>query len=144
VVPPEREQAVDLAVRALARRDHSTQSLRAKLERAGFDADACDEAVEGLIRAGYLDDARFAQARAEALAARGYGDEWIRSDLEAQGVSRDTAEEAVGTLAPECERAIREQARLGRGARTAAALRRRGFSEDALESVLAEAVAEER
>ena len=139
----EREQALDRAARALARRDHSTESLRAKLERSGISAQAQNDAVEALARAGYLDDARFARDRAAHLAARGYGDGWIRADLEAQGVAAEAVEPALAALEPERGRALVEARRLGGGLRTARALERRGFSEESLEGVLARTVAEE-
>jgi regulatory protein len=137
----EREDALGRAVRALARRDRSTESLRAKLERAGVSEEAQGEAVETLARAGYLDDARFARDRAVYLAGKGYGDERIRADLAAQGIAADVAEAAIGALEPERERALEHARRLGGGLRAARTLQRRGFSEDALEGVLAGTVA---
>jgi RecX family protein len=73
-VTDERERALDRAVRALARGDHSTAGLRAKLERAGISDSAQVDAVEKLARAGYLDDARFARERATS----GYAATWRR------------------------------------------------------------------
>jgi regulatory protein len=142
-VTDERERALDRAVRALARGDHSTAGLRAKLERAGISDSAQVDAVEKLARAGYLDDARFARERAASLAARGYGDEWICGDLEAQGVAAGALEAALTALEPERERALALAAGLGGGLRAARTLARRGFSEDVLEVVVAEAVADD-
>jgi regulatory protein len=139
----ERERALERAVRALARRDHSAESLRAKLERAGVSEPARDEAVETLAGAGYLDDERFAHDRAERLAARGCGDEWIRADLEVQGVGPEVAEAALAGLEPERERALREARKLGAGPQTTRTLQRRGFSEAALEAVAAGSVADD-
>lgn len=129
---------LDRAVRALARRDHSAESLRAKLARAGVCEDAQNDALETLERAGYVDDARFACARAEQLAARGYGDEWIRADLDAQGVAADVAAEAIAGLDSERERAPREWAKLHGGLAAARTLARRGFAEETLEALLAQ------
>ena len=139
----ERASALERAVRALARRDHSEASLRAKLERAGVSEPAREEAVETLAGVGYLDDERFARDRAERLAARGYGDEWIRADLDVQGVSREVAETALAGLERERERALREAAKLGAGLRAARALQRRGFSEEALDGLVTEPVADD-
>ena len=102
----EGEEALDRAVRALARRDHSTRSLQRKLARAGVSEAARREAIETLARAGYLDDARFARDRAARLAERGYGDERIRADLESQGVPREAVARALAALEPEPERAL--------------------------------------
>ena len=139
----ENERAVDRAVRALARRDHSAASLRAKLDRAGLSESAQAAALDALERAGYLDDVRYAGERAALLADRGYGDVWIHADLERQGVERETADSAVGALEPEYARAMREAATAGSGLRAIRSLGRRGFSEDALEAVAAALVADE-
>jgi regulatory protein len=137
----ERGDALDRSLRALARRDHSAASLRAKLARAGISREAQTEALEKLARAGYLDDARFALDRAEKLAARGYGDDWIRADLEAQGVAAAIVAGALAGLEPEAERAARQWTKLSGGTRAARTLARRGFTEDTLEALLAGSVA---
>jgi regulatory protein len=139
----ERARALDRAVRALARHDHSSTRLRAKLDRAGVSEAVQSETIEQLERAGYIDDLRFARSRAAQLAERGYGDDWIRADLEAQGVAREAVEPAVAALEPEERRAAREAARAGGGVRAVRSLARRGFSEETLETVLAGSVADD-
>jgi regulatory protein len=129
----ERAQALERAVRALARRDHSEASLRARLARAGVSEEAREDAVERLARAGYLDDGRFARDRAAHLAARGYGDEWIRADLDAHGVAAPAVDDALAALEPERRRALTEAEKLADGLRAARTLQRRGFSEESLE-----------
>lgn len=133
----EREAALARAVEALARREHSAQSIRAKLERAGISEEAREDAVEKLVRVGYLDDERFARDRAALLAGRGYGDERIRADLEAQGVALESIAEALAALEPERERALRVAGGTGSDSRTLRMLERRGFSEEAVEAVAA-------
>jgi regulatory protein len=133
----ERQKALNRATRALARRDHSSASLRAKLDRAGISEDAQTDALAALARGGYLNDERFARDRAAHLATRGYGDGWIRGDLEAQGVPAEAVDRAIDELEPERERMEREAARLGGGLRAARSLARRGFSEENLEAVVA-------
>ena len=137
----EEERAVDRAVQALARRDHSTATLRAKLDRAGLSESAQAAALDLLGRAGYLDDLRYARGRAVLLADRGYGDGWIRADLARQGVKRETADSALAVLEAEHERALREAHKAGGGVRALRSLARRGFSEQALEAVAAGVVA---
>jgi regulatory protein len=134
----ERRDALLRATRALARRDHSAASLRAKLDRAGISEDAQIDALDALARGGYLDDGRFARDRAAHLAERGYGDEWIRGDLEAQGVPAESVDPALEELEPERDRMAREAARLGGGLRAARSLARRGFSEENLEALVAQ------
>jgi SOS response regulatory protein OraA/RecX len=93
--------------------------------------------LELLERAGYVDDLRFARARAEQLAARGYGDEWIRADLDAQGVEAEAVAGAVAELEPEFARARQQWRRLAGGAAAARTLARRGFTEETVEALLA-------
>ena len=69
-----RHRARDAAVRAVARRDHSRATLDARLERAGVRETERVETIEAAARAGLVDDARFAEARAQQLASRGAGD----------------------------------------------------------------------
>lgn len=130
-------RALAVATRALARRDFSERGLRERLRRAGVAPAEEEEALGALRRAGFVDDARFALARAQALAERGRGDVAIRFDLERQGVAADEIEAALASLEPERERAERVIARRGRGAATARLLARRGFDEDAVEAAVA-------
>jgi SOS response regulatory protein OraA/RecX len=134
----ERRDALLRATRALARRDHSAASLRAKLDRAGISEGAQIDALDALARGGYLDDGRFARDRAAHLAARGYGDGWIRGHLEAQGVPVESVDTALDELEPERDRMAREAVRLGGGLRAARSLARRGFSEENLEALVAQ------
>ena len=101
------------------------------------------EALATLERLGYLDDSRFAVARAEALAGRGYGDAWIRHDLAGNGVGRDAIEEAIATLLPETERAVAIVGREGPGRRLAARLQRKGFGAEAVEAAAGGTFADE-
>ena len=88
-----------------------------------------------------MDDARLAAARAETLAGRGNGDQAIRFDLEQRGIEAAAVEQALANLEPEAARAAALVRRLGRTAKTAAQLRRKGFSEDSLESAIGAAIA---
>lgn len=114
------------------------------MARAGVDADEVQETLATLERLGYLDDGRFAFARAEELARRGYGDEWIRRDLREHGVEREANAEAVDALAPESERAAALVGSSGgvERPRLAARLLRKGFSAESVESVLGGAFAD--
>jgi regulatory protein len=130
---PQASDAIDIAARALIHCDRSRRQVELRLERAGVDEERRADALETLERVGYVDDARFAGARAAALAARGYGDEAIRRLLEGEGVAAEAVERAVAVLEPERERAGRLVERLGASARTAAQLQRKGFGEESVE-----------
>jgi SOS response regulatory protein OraA/RecX len=133
----EPEHALAVATRALARRDFSERGLRERLQRAGVQPAEADEALGALLRAGLVNDGRFAVSRAQALAERGKGNAAIHFDLRQQGLATEEIEAALGTLEPERERAERVIARRGGGVATAKLLARRGFDEDAVEAAVA-------
>jgi regulatory protein len=107
-----------------------------RLERRGVPEPAREETIERLTTAGYIDDARFAAARARVLADRGVGDAVIRADLEERGVASLAIDESLAGLEPEAERARREAARLGGGTRALRALVRKGFGEHSVGRLL--------
>ncbi len=134
-----RAEARAAALRALRRRDHTAASLRARLAERGIAAAAREEALAALERAGLVDDERYAHGRAAALAARGCGDRMIRDDLARRGLGDELIEAALAGLEPEHERARRLAQTLGRSARTLRRLSARGFAEEALEPLVANA-----
>jgi regulatory protein len=136
------QDPIEIAARALQHRDRSRRDLEERLARAGIDEDRRADALETRERVGYVDDGRFAGARAGALAGRGYGDEWIRHDLGEHGVAAEAVAAAIESLVPESERAAALVERLGRTPKTGAHLARKGFGQDALETALGIDVAE--
>ena len=128
--------AVDVAARALARRDRSETDVRRILARKGVPEVEAEEALERLRDLGALDDARFAAGRAMALAERGYGDVAIAARLTRVGVKRELVDAAVSALAPEQDRAAALAARRGGTLRTARWLAGRGFGSDSIESAV--------
>jgi regulatory protein len=141
---PTDSDPLEVAARALEHRDRSRSQLDARLARAGVDEAGRAEALETLERVGYLDDGRYAQARAVSLAGRGYGDDGIRHLLEQDGVSPEQVSKAIAGVEPERERAAQIVARLGPGLKTAAYLGRKGFGEDAIEAAALAAGGEDR
>jgi regulatory protein len=133
---PGEPDPIDVAARALRHRDRSRAQVDARLARAGVGEEQREEALDTLERVGYVDDSRFALTRAAALAARGHGDLAIRHDLEEAGVGAEQVAAALAGLEPESERARAVAARLGRTAKTAAQLARKGFSEEAVEAAI--------
>ena len=127
-----------MAVRAVARRDHSRATLDARLERSGVRETERIETIEAAARAGLVDDARFAEARARQLASRGAGDLLVLDDLERNGIDSGTARATVATLDPERVRATRIVASRGLSERTLRYLASRGFSEESLEGLVAD------
>jgi regulatory protein len=136
-----RAEALAAGVSALSRRALSEQELATRLERRGVAEADRDEALRTLAGAGYVDDARFAVARAAALAERGSGDALIRHDLEQRGVVAELIDHALSALPSEAERVRVELERRGRGASTLRRLAARGFAPELLEDLAAASVA---
>jgi regulatory protein len=138
-----RSEALRAATRTLRHRDRSRGALRQRLLAAGISPWACEQALDTLAEAGFLDDARFAHERARVLAARGSGDALIRADLFGAGLGEAEVTDAVASLEPECDRAAAVVEVRGASGTTARWLARRGFCEEAIESSLPGLVAGE-
>jgi regulatory protein len=96
---PERrlEHALAIAYRHLNRRDRTVAQLRRHLASRDVGEAAIAQAVAALVRAGYLDDARYARVFAEdRRSLDGWGPERIERALLAAGVDGDTAAAAIG------------------------------------------------
>src|SRR6476659_5532965 len=130
------------ALRALRARDHTAASLEQRLAARGTSAAVRRDTVEAAQRAGLVDDRRFALQRAEQLAARGSGDLLIGDDLERQGVPPELVRLAIAALEPEANRAGTIVEARGSSPKTARYLASRGFSEAALEAIIANLAAD--
>jgi regulatory protein len=132
---------IEVAARSLRHHDRSRSELDERLAKAGVGEAARAEALDRLEQIGYVDDSRFAMTRAGVLAGRGQGDVAIRFDLRGRGVEAEAIETALAELAPEAERAAQLADRLGRTAKSAAQLRRKGFGAEAIEAAFGEGIA---
>ena len=130
--------AFETALRALRSRDQSVAELARRLESRGVGEEERTDVLERLDRAGYVDDASFAQRRDAALAERGSGDALIRDDLERRGIAAELVDAAVESLEPELERVARIVERRGSSAKTARYLAARGFGEEAFAGLVAQ------
>lgn len=77
-----RKQALAL----LARREHSSAELRAKLAAKGFSTDSINAALSGLDQEGWLKDERFVETFIRARRERGDGPVKIRAELRERGI----------------------------------------------------------
>jgi regulatory protein len=94
----ERQRALDLAYRALGRRERTVVELRAYLEGKRVEPEAIEEVVAELKTTGFLDDARFAARFAEdKRTLEQWGRERIDRDLCRRGVPRELVEATVGS-----------------------------------------------
>lgn len=85
-------------MRWLARRDYSRAELASRLNRRGIDPIAIERALDDLVAAGYLSDARYAQAVVSQRAGR-FGRRAIVHALKERGVPKTEVERAVSALA---------------------------------------------
>ncbi len=87
-----------LAIRWLARRDFSRAELTERLRRRGVDAADIEATLDALAEAGYLSDARYAQAVVAQRAGR-YGKRAIAHALKERGIAAADAAQAMAPLA---------------------------------------------
>ena len=87
-----------VALRLLARRDHSCSELSGKLADRGFPQDQIQRALDRCLRFGYLDDKRFACTYVEQLQRKGYGCHRIRQMLVDKGVAHDVISDCLAHL----------------------------------------------
>ena len=100
----ELERALDLAHRAVARRDRTISELRTVLERKRVGPGAIEAAVAELCAEGLLDDARFARRFTEdKRELERWGRERIARDLHRRGIPPDLIEAAVADRGREAE-----------------------------------------
>lgn len=95
----EMARAMELALRALARRDHSEAELRALLERRRCAPAAIEAVVARLRRDGYVDDRAFARRFAsDKRELERWGTERIVRELRRRGIAADVAAAAVADI----------------------------------------------
>ena len=141
--PGEGRAALDTALILLALRPHAAVELRRKLRQKGHEPEEVEAALRRLDELGYLNDADFARVLVGWRSGK-RGRRAIASELAQRGVSREQADIALAELDPEAE--IEAASRLAAGAlrsgdpaalaRAAARLRRRGFPESVIRSVM--------
>ena len=101
----------DYALKALARRAHSGEELRKKLEARADGPAAVERTLESVAASGWLDDRKFALAYARFRAgARRFGRHRIARELRRKGVAEEHIEAALAEVFP----AARDEAALVR------------------------------
>ena len=132
----------NVAMRLLARREHSRAELRGKLVGRGFENDSVEELLQGLEDQDLLSDERFAMSLIASRAETGYGPKRIDLELRNRGVSEELAREALAKAEVDWGQQVTDQAVRKFGsdpaqtfpewARRARYLERRGFGQDAI------------
>ncbi|MBY5938952.1 regulatory protein RecX [Marinobacter nauticus] len=139
-------QARSVALRLLARREHSRYELAIKLRQRRIPPDVFDPVLDEYECEGWLDDDRFAEIYSRQRIEAGYGPLRILAELQQRGVSQTP--ECLSSVAEEewCRRAVRArdkrfgladvQGDLPEKLRQARFLARRGFSSSQSEHAL--------
>lgn len=76
-----------LALKLLAAREHSRWELERKIKARGYDADAIEPILSGLLEQGLIDEARLAQTYVAERVGKGFGPLRIRAELRDKGLS---------------------------------------------------------
>jgi regulatory protein len=153
-----KQEAMDAALKLLSMRLHSRAELLRKLKRREYGDEVLEAVMEDLTRLGYLNDARFAQAKSLSLAQhKKHGRRRALQELRKAGVTTEVAERALGkvydthdTLAVARELAAKQASRLKRldplvaRRRLIGMLQRRGFDYDDIKPVVDEVLGNER
>jgi len=79
-------RGMKLATGLLARREHSRQELRRKLQARGFNEDAIEAILERLVAGNYLNERRFLEQYVHQRRQRGYGPIRIKLELQERGI----------------------------------------------------------
>ena len=85
----------EVAVRLLARREHSVAELRRKLESRGFGGEAIERVLSQLREVRLLSDERFVEAYVHSRYERGFGPLRIQKELRERGVSAELISRGV-------------------------------------------------
>jgi len=94
-----KQEAFDAAIRLLETRLQSTGEIRRKLMRKEYGAEVVEAVIADLTRMGYLDDARFAQTKAQSAADyKKHGKRRAKIELLKSGVSGDVADAALSKV----------------------------------------------
>ncbi|HVB77693.1 MAG TPA: regulatory protein RecX [Candidatus Nitrosotalea sp.] len=94
--------ALEVATRLLARRDHAVSELRWKLRRRGYEDSEVELAIERLLGAGHLSDARFASGLVRRHAAT-RSRAAVAAELAGRGIGRELSNESLSSISPETE-----------------------------------------
>ena len=137
------------AFRLLSFRARSTSELRDRMLRKKYAPDTVQEVLSFCAKQGFLDDEKFAKLYAVSrMQSRPTGKRMMRFELQSKGVSAAVAERALGSIEDFDEKEVALEAASRRHrlmknvpaqtskARIYGFLKRRGFSQESVSSVL--------
>lgn len=94
------QQAEEVLVRLMARREHSAQELRQKLKQRGFDHQVITLVLEKAQQRGWQSDQRFAQVWVRTCIAKGDGVRKIKAQAQQKGLSAEIIEQTLAVEQP--------------------------------------------
>ena len=89
--------AKSVAVRLLARREHSAYEIRNKLHKRDFDEAEIEQAIIELQQGGWLSDERYAEAYIRMRQLKGFGPVRISIELNERGVKESIVDACLQT-----------------------------------------------
>lgn len=102
-----KEQTKEKALRILEFRQNSEYELRQKLIRAGSEPDDIEEAVEFLLKYGFLNDEKYALSKAKELVRiKKFGKIRVVADLKQRGIAQEYIQAAIEQLEDNEEEAL--------------------------------------
>jgi len=99
----------EVAVAALARREHSVLEMRRKLIQKGFEETEIDAAINRLIENNLLSEERFTESYINMRKRRGYGPIRIAHELRERGVADTLFSAILDKNNPEWHEVMRQQ-----------------------------------
>ena len=99
----------EVAVAALARREHSILEIRRKLKLKSFDDDEIDVCIEKLINNNLLSEERFTESYINMRKRRGYGPGRIALELQERGIDNGQFDAFLDRNNPEWLEVMRQQ-----------------------------------
>lgn len=130
------DAVVQAALRYLARRDRSEAHMKAYLSKRGASPVRIRTVLSRLRALGYLDDQAFAQRWArDRIARKPMGRLRLEAELRAQGVEERTIADTLEAIYGETSEQHLASQLLRDRCVTPAFLRRRGFSEETIETI---------
>ena len=92
--------AREIAIDILSRRDNSVREMRMKLKQKGISGEDIEDTMSWLVEKKLLDDAVFAQKRAERIfRTKLVGPKFVQSKLREAGITGEICDDAIDELA---------------------------------------------
>jgi regulatory protein len=121
-----KNEAYEKAIALLARREHSSRELQAKLVQRGFDVEATARVLQTLVSKDFQNDARFGEMLVRTRLEGGYGARWIIAELRTHGIDEESSRRLIDEAAPDWLELASRQLQRRYGARPARDFAERG------------------